>query len=461
MAVERVELFMTHEEQIKLVDGIRPFLDLRDDGAVREYLLPLHSSEIASIFNGIAEEEAAYIFRLLEPDVAGEVMLEVDERLREKLISVITPSELVEVVEEMETDDAADVIGELPAEDARQVLEGIAWKEAVEVERLMRYAEDTAGGKMQAELVAVHEDATVDDAINEVRRRREDVGQVPNVFVVNRSNELVGVVSLESLILSSGHAPVKTIADHDPVKASTDLDQEEVAKLFRRYDLVSMPVVDSHNRLVGRITVDDVVDVIEEEIFEDFYRMAGLNVEERALDTPIRSFRMRAPWLLLNLATAFFAASVVKAFEGAIETLVALAALMPVVAGLGGNAATQAITVVIRGLALGEVHSRNSRRVLVKEAIVGLANGVVVGAVAGLVAYVVGAGAMLGVVLFLAMTINLIIAGVGGAVIPLMLRWLKADPALSASIFVTACTDSGGFLTFLGLASVFMKAGLL
>ncbi|MEE8575463.1 MAG: magnesium transporter, partial [Thermodesulfobacteriota bacterium] len=433
---------MTHEVKTNHIDDIKGLIEDRNEERIKDYLSSLHFSDIARVLEAIEEDDMVYAFRLLTPDVASEVFLEVDERLRDGLISVISSTELVEVVDEMETDDAADVISDLPQADARKVLDGIEEEDSIEVQKLMRYAEDTAGGKMQAELIAIHEDATVDETIEEVRSKSADVENITNIFVVNSSNELTGVVSLDKLILAEWGDAIKKLVDKEPVKVATDLDQEEVARIFQRYDLLSMPVVDSSNRLVGRITIDDVVDVLEEEIFEDFYRMASLNIGERALDTPFRSFKMRAPWLLLNLVTAFFAVMVVRAFQDTIETLVILAVLMPVVAGLGGNAATQTITVVIRGLALGEFHTMHTRRMLMKEAMVGLANGLLIGAVAGFAAFLFGAGPMIGVLLFLAMTANLIIAAVGGAGIPLILKWFKVDPALSASIFVTACTDT-------------------
>ena len=452
---------MSTEQEINYVELVREPLAARDDAALSKFLAPLHPSDIARLFEALDSVEMVLLFRLLKPDVASEVFLEVDDRLREGLIRYISSNELVEVVDEMETDDAADIIGELPEEEAQKVLEGLDEEESLEVQKLMGYPEDTAGGKMQAELVSVHKFSTVDDTIEEVRRKVPDTEKISNVFVVNSDDQLVGVVPLERLILARSDEPISLIADTEFIKATTDLDQEEVARLFQRHDLLSMPVVDDENRLVGRITVDDVVDVLEEEIFEDFYRMASLNIGERALDPTFRSFKMRAPWLLLNLVTAFLAASVVKLFEGTIETLVVLAVLMPIVAGLGGNAATQTITVVIRGLALGDIGRRNARRVLAKEAGVGLANGLLIGAVGGAAAVVLGSSAMLGVLIFLSMTANLLIAGVGGATVPLILKRYNADPALSASIFVTAFTDVGGFFTFLGLAAVFLKVGWL
>ncbi|MFQ5736118.1 MAG: magnesium transporter [Thermodesulfobacteriota bacterium] len=450
---------MAVEARNDYIERVRTFLEHNDEGGLERFLSGLHASEIGRVLSGVSDEEAKYLFKLLDPESASEAMLEVDERLRKVLMSSISSKELIEVVHEMETDDAADVISELPVEDARQVLEGI--EDTAAVQKLLVYPEDTAGGKMQAELVSVREDATVQDAIEAVRARSEDIEHISNVFVVDSEKRLVGTVGLDKLILARPTTRIKEIANREPMKVHTGLDQEEVAKIFQRYDLLSVPVVDSENRLVGRITIDDIVDVLEEEIFEDFYKMAGLNVEEGALDPPLRSIWMRAPWLLVNLGTAFLAASVVKVFQGTIEKYVVLAVLMPIVAGMGGNAATQAITVMVRGLALGELSLKNARRILVKESLVGLANGFMTGAIAALIAYMLGANPIIGLLLFLAMTCNMVVAGLSGSLIPLVLKWFKVDPAISSGIFVTTCTDIGGFFTFLGLATLFIKAGVL
>ncbi len=452
---------MTVEVKNDHIEEIRLLLESGDEHAVSTFLSGLHASDIGRTLAGLEEEDAVKVFKLLSPELASEAVLEVDERLRKALISSISSEELIEVVDEMETDDAADVISELPIEDARQVLEGIGKEDSLEVQKLLVYPEDTAGGKMQAELVSVREDSTVQQTIEEVRRKSKDIEHISNVFVVDGSGRLAGTVALDKLILAGPDVPIKEIAEREPVKVRTDVDQEEVAKIFQKYDLLTLPVVDHDGRLVGRITVDDVVDVIEEEIFEDFYKMAGLSIEERVLDPPSRSIWLRFPWLFVNLGTAFLAASVVKIFQGTIEKLVVLAVLMPIVAGMGGNAATQAITVVVRGLALGELSLKNARRVLAKESLVGLANGLMTGAIAAVIAYLVGIKPAVGVLLFIAMTANLLIAGLSGALIPLVLKWMKVDPAISSSIFVTTCTDIGGFFTFLGLATVFMKMGIL
>ncbi len=452
---------MTAKAKQNLTKELKALLQAKDHAAIEGFLSTLHASDIGGMLNALNEADAAEVFGCLTTERASEVLLEVDERLRKALISSITPSELIEVVDEMETDDAADVISGLPAEDARQVLDGIDKRESIEVQKLLVYPEDTAGGKMRAELVSVWDGATVDEAIAELRRKGREMEDISHVFVVDPRGRLTGSVTLNRLILAAPDAPIASIAEKDPVSVRTDMDQEEVGKLFRRLDLLSVPVVDAEGRLVGTITVDDVVDVIEEEIFEDFYKMAGLNIEERVLEPARRSIWMRLPWLLVNLATAFLAASVVKVFEGTIEKLVVLAVLMPIVAGMGGNAATQTITVIVRGLALGELALKNAKRVLIKEATVGLANGVLTGAVAALIAYLIGAKLIVGLLLFLAMSANLLIAGLSGAFIPFVLKWFKVDPAISSSIFVTTCTDIGGFFTFLGLATVFMRMGLL
>ncbi|MCK5235513.1 MAG: magnesium transporter [Deltaproteobacteria bacterium] len=445
----------------EMAEEVAALLSSGETEGIREVISPLHATELASLLEGLSEDSALSVFKLLQHESASEVLLELSGSLREHLLEYVANEDLANIVGEMATDDATDVVSELSDEDAKDVLDGMEWRDSIVVQKLLKYPEDTAGGKMQAELVKVEETASVRDTIEEVRKRSEDVENIACVFVVDSDGRLDGTVALDKLILAKEDCRINEIVNRAAIRVSTDVDQEEVARIFQKYDLISLAVVDDKKRLVGRITVDDMVDVIEEEIFEDFYRMASLNTDERATDSPLRSFRMRSPWLLLNLLTAFIAASVVKLFEGTIESFVILAVLMPVVAGLGGNAATQTITVIIRGLALRELELSSARKVLFKEVAVGLANGMLVGVVGGVVAYLLGANFIIGVLLFLAMTANLVIAGLAGSVIPLILRWFKADPALSASIFVTAFTDVGGFFTFLGLAALFMNLGIL
>ncbi len=443
------------------IDEFKDLLGARETESIKKLVKDLHASDVGRIFQGLDDKEAMEFFKLLTSVMASEVLLDVDERQRQKLLDSLQPERLIEVVDEMESDDAADIISELPAEEARHVLDGIDVKDSIDVQRLLVYPEDTAGGKMQTELVAVPGHATAEQGIEEIRKKSAGMENITNIFVVDTRGRLIGVLPIARLILSSPTVRISDIMDSDPIKVTTDVDQEEVARLFERYDLLSLPVVDDRDVLVGRITVDDVVDVIEEEIYEDFYHMAGINKEERITDPPARSLKMRAPWLIINLGTAFLAASVVKIFSGTIEQLVMLAVLMPIVAGMGGNAGTQTITVLVRSLALGELEMKDARRILLKEVTVGFLNGLIIGVGAAVIAYLLGAGPVVGLLIFLAMIANLVIAGFSGAFIPLLLKWLKVDPAISAGIFVTTCTDIGGFLCFLGLATIFIRMGFL
>ncbi|MBI5560143.1 MAG: magnesium transporter [Deltaproteobacteria bacterium] len=452
---------MAVEEKHLPVEELKESIEREDLEGVKKLIAPLHPTDVAAVLKGLEGPQVTWVFRLLKKDVASAVLLELDDRMRELLVASVSSGELAQLVGEMESDDATDIVGELPLAEANEVLAGIDKEDARKVQKLLAYPEDTAGGKMQAELVSVRETATVREAIEEVRRKSKEIDNISNVFVVDSEGRFSGSVALNKLILAEEDGPIKGITDTKAVKVTTDVDQEQVAKMFQRYDLLNMPVVDKNGRLVGRITIDDIVDVIEEEISEDFYRVASLNIGERVLDSAGRSFGMRAPWLLINLATAFIAAAVVKVFESTIGRLVILAVFMPIVAGMGGNAATQTIAVVVRGLALGELPPNSARKVLIKEVLVGLANGILTGIVAMGVSYILGANPMVGLLLFLAMMANLVIAGFSGTIIPLALKWWGADPALASSIFVTTCTDVGGFLSFLGLAAVFMRAGIL
>jgi magnesium transporter len=302
---------------------------------------------------------------------------------------------------------------------------------------------------------------SVGEAIALIQKAPSDVELIFYLYIVDERNHLVGVTSLRRLLLVPPTTPLKKIMSTDVISVRADTDQEEVARVVQRYDLLGVPVVDQENKLVGVVTFDDVFDVIREEATEDLYALSGVSSEDSAMSAPIRSVKLRLPWLLVNLATAFLASTVVSNFTGTISEVAVLAALMPIVAGLGGNSATQTLAVMVRGLALGEVTWENSRRVIFKEALVGVANGLTYGIIAGIMVYLLNGisrqSFVLGSILTLAMLINLVIAGIAGTVIPLILKRLKADPALASTVFVTACTDIGGFLSFLGLATMLLR----
>jgi magnesium transporter len=297
---------------------------------------------------------------------------------------------------------------------------------------------------------------TAAEAIAALQASR-DVEMVFYLYVIDARRHLVGVVSLRRLLLVPPDTPLKRIMTTDLISARVDTDQEEVARQVASYNLLAIPVVDEENKLVGVITVDDVIDVIKDEATEDVYRLAGLASDDRVFTTPTESLRKRLPWLIVNLATAFIAASVVKLFEGTIGVVTSLAVFMPVVAGMGGNAATQTLAVIVRGIAIGELTWSNSRKALIKEALVGVGNGVACGIVGGSIVWLIQGSPWMGVILALAMIINMFIAATAGTLIPLSLRALKVDPALASSVFITTLTDVFGFFSFLGLGALFIK----
>jgi magnesium transporter len=297
---------------------------------------------------------------------------------------------------------------------------------------------------------------TVGEAITELQSNR-DVEMVFYLYVVDERRHLVGVVSLRRLLLVPPDTPLKRIMTTDLISVPVDVNQEEVARLVASYNLLAIPVVDEENKLVGVITVDDVIDVIKDEATEDVYRLAGLPSDDRVFTLPIESLKKRLPWLIVNLATAFIAASVVKVFEGTIGIVTSLAVFMPVVAGMGGNAATQTLAVIVRGIAIGELTWSNTRQALLKEAAVGIGNGVACGIIGAGVVWLMQGNPFLGAILGMAMIINMFVAAIAGTLIPLGLRALKVDPALASSVFITTLTDVFGFLSFLGLGALFIK----
>jgi len=445
------------EKDLKtIVDDLQYLASEKDRSMILNILVGNHPADIAKIIANLSDDNDAYVFSLLDTDTASDVLVEFDDHTREKLVSELKHERLSELVDEMDSDDATDLVAELPEDVAERVLESIDEEDSEEVKELLRHEEDSAGGIMALEFVSVSEDMTVDGAIREIRKKAEEVEEVYNVYVVDKEGKLIGVLPLKKLILAHGEQSVQNLMNKDVVSVPTDMDQEEVAKVFRHYNLVSVPVVDSEGKLVGRITVDDVVDVMEEEASEDILRMGGVDEEDRVFSSPLHSIKMRLPWLFVNLFTAVLAASIVALFQDAIDRVVALAVLMPIVAGMGGNAGTQTLTVIVRGLAVGELTFARTRKALMKELLVGLGNGFSLGAVTSLLAYLWGKNPFLGVILGMAMVTNMFVAAAAGTLIPILLKWLKIDPALASGVFVTTLTDVCGFFSFLGLATLFI-----
>jgi magnesium transporter len=440
-----------------ILDSVKRLLRIGATANLLNLLQKQHPADLAQIFGDLQDKDREAAFSLLA-DRNGRLAMEAVSELGPEngaaLLGTRSAEEIAKLAQEIPSDDAAALIDYLPEELSAAVLNLMRPKESGVVENLLEYAEQTAGRIMNPNVFALGEEMTVGEAITELQSNR-DVEMVFYLYVVDERHHLVGVVSLRRLLLVSPETPLKRIMTADLNSARVDMDQEEVARQVAAYNLLAIPVVDDENKLVGVITVDDVIDVIKDEATEDIYRLAGVAGDERAFTPAGESLRKRLPWLGINLVTAFLAASVVAMFEETIEQIAALAVFMPIVAGMGGNAATQTLTVVVRGIALGELSWGNSRKVLLKEAVVGLGNGVVIGVVAAAVAWLTRGNPVLGAVLGAAMVINMFVAATAGTLVPLGLRAAKVDPALASSVFITTLTDVFGFFVFLGLATIF------
>jgi magnesium transporter len=424
-------------------------------------LLPKqHPADLAQLFSELTDKDRHSAFSLLlerNSRLAMEGLSELGPEAGAALLAGRSAEEIAKLVQDLPTDDAAAVVDYLPEELSAAVLELMQKRPAgADVGDLLEYEERTAGRIMNPKVFALSEDMTAGEAITAVQTSR-DVEVVFYVYVIDVRRHLVGVVSLRRLLLVSPSTPLKRIMTTDIISVRADMDQEEVARQVASYNLLAIPVVDEENKLVGVITVDDVIDVIKDEATEDVYRLAGVTGDDRVFTRPIESLRKRLPWLIINLGTAFLAASVVAVFQNTISIVTALAVFMPVVAGMGGNAATQTLTVIVRGIALGELTWSNSRKALLKETLVGLGNGLACGLVGGLVVFLFKGDIWLGAILAMAMVINMFIAATAGTLIPLALRAMKIDPALASSVFITTLTDVFGFFSFLGLGTLFIK----
>ena len=421
-------------------------------------LSKLHPADIAELLGELQENYRKPTFELLvqkNSSLASEALSELGVDRGAELLLDMSAEEISRLLQELDPDDAAEFVGDLPTELQEEILGAMRHKDAAEVQDLLRYPEETAGRIMNPKVFSLHEDMTVGEAITRLQNS-DEVEMVFYIYIVDDRNHLVGVLSLRQLLLKRPERRLKDIMVTKVISARTDTDQEEVARSVDSYNILAIPVVDEENKLVGVITVDDVIDVIKEEATEDIYRLAGLDVHERVFSPPRTSVRMRIPWLTLNLATAFMAAFVVSLFEGTIQQFAVLAVFMPVVPLLGGNAGTQTLTVMVRGIALGELSWSNSKRAFFKEILVGVVNGIAMGVLVALIVFLWKGSPALGLVLGLAMVGNLLVAAVMGTIVPLALRWLKVDPALASSVFVTTATDVCGLLLFLGLGAYFL-----
>ncbi len=444
-----------------ILEDIEVLIDKRNTGALQNILIELHPADIAQIISHVKKEERIYLFSILPPKLASSVLAELDPPLMEELTEELGVEKISAIVDEMDSDDAADFVSSLPPEIIPEILKRIPEEDSNEIKELLHYEEDTAGGIMALEYVALPMDATVEQAIQEIRRLKaeQEVTDIYYIYVVDNENHLVGVISLSDLVLADDSTTLKEIMKTDLPKITPDMDQEEVANIFRKYDLVSMPVVDEENHLIGRITIDDVVDVLEEEGSEDMAYIAGAPDEEITEESISKLARARLPWLLVAFMGELFAAFILNQFDVTLKQKLMIAFFIPIIMAMGGSTAQQASVIVIRGLATGDLSLRDTGPRLLKEFKISFLNSLFFATVLFIIVYLWDSAFFAGI---LAVSIFVVInnAAIIGALVPLTFKRLNIDPALAAAPFISTTNDILGILIYLSITTLVLKFGM-
>jgi magnesium transporter len=439
----------------KLLDRMVDLVRRGEIGLFSRRAHEFEPADLAEVLTALDQRERVSVVQALPPELSSQALAEMPEEAHAgETLAALDPDLAAEIVDELDDDDAADILGDLDRSRQEQILAAV--EDRTEVEQLLRYDEETAGGRMTTHMVTVPDTASAGEALEEIRRQSQEVEELYQVFVVDSDRRLIGFLPFKDLVISPPDRPVRSFMEEAEIYVTPDLDQEEVARLMARYNLPSVAVVNEQRQLLGQVTFDDVIDVVEAETTEDLLQFGGVSADEdlgAGWQTAVRS---RLPWLSINLLTAFMAGGVVYLFQHTIQHTLALAVWMPVIAGMGGNAGTQALAVTVRRLALGMIPVDRFTRVVGKEILVGITNGIVMGVAVGTLAAILGEGPRLGLVVFMAMAGNLMVAGFAGAFIPILLERSGVDPAVASSIFVTAFTDVCGFILLLGLAGAIL-----
>ena len=455
----------TIDEPQHHLEAIERLLGRREDGAppdaavaaeIRARLDDLHPADVAYVLEGLPLEDRLFVWGQVPPDREGEILLEVADAVRDTLLADMDSAEIVAATQNLDADEIADLAPDLPDEVVQDIIEAQDVEDRAELQAALSYPEGTVGALMDFEVVSIREDVTCEVALRYLRRYDELPRQTDAIFVVDREDHLKGALPLNRLLVTDPDVEVAGLYEREVTSFAPEDDADDAAQAFDRYDLVCAPVVDAGGKVIGRVTVDMVLEYVRERQEEQELGKVGLREEEDIFASVWASAKNRGPWLALNLVTAFFASRVVGAFEGSIERLAALAALMPIVAGIGGNSGNQTTTLIVRALALGQVSPANARRLLMKELGISSLNGVIWGGVLGFVTYMLYRNVALGGVMALAMLLNLVVAALAGLFIPLAMERFGRDPAVGSSVFLTFITDSMGFFIFLGLATLFL-----
>ncbi|MDR6839941.1 magnesium transporter [Pseudoxanthomonas sacheonensis] len=443
-----------HDKTARQLRLLSDALDSGRLGPVRRLINTLAPAEIGNLLESLPPGKREVVWGLVDPEDDGEVLVHVGDEVRESLLADMDPDEIIAAVEDLDIDDLADLVEDLPDTVIDEVLKSMDRENRERLEQVLSYPEDTAGRLMNPDVVTVRADVNVDVVLRYLRLRGELPDHTDHLFVVSRRHQYLGRLSLASLVTHDDSTPINRLIDDEQPAIAVEDSADAVARQFTDHDWISAPVVDDNNILLGRITIDDVVDIIREQAEHQALGAAGLDEDEDLFSPVARAFRRRLTWLGINLGTAFLASSVVGRFEGTIEKIVALAVLMPIVAGMGGNAGTQVLALMVRGLALGQVGASNVRVLLWKELRVALMNGLSLGLVLGIIVFLWFHDLPLSLVIGTALTINLLSAATAGVMVPLTLKRMGFDPALAGGVILTTVTDVMGFLSFLGLATV-------
>ncbi|GAB2490694.1 magnesium transporter [Arenimonas alkanexedens] len=443
-----------HDKTARQLRLLSDALDTGRLGPVRRLVNSLSPAEIGNLLESLPATKRGIVWGLVDPEDDGEVLVHVGDDVREFLLAEMDPDEIVAAVEDLDIDDLAELAEDLPDTVIDEVLKSMDRENRERLEQVLGYGEDTAGRLMNPDVITVRTDVTVDVVLRYLRLRGEIPEHTDHLFVVSRRHQYLGRIAISSLLIHAATTPINELIDDEQPAIPVETLSHEVASQFSDHDWISAPVVDENNILLGRITIDDVVDIIRDHAAHQALSAAGLGEDEDLFSPVPRAARRRAIWLGLNLATAFLASWVIGRFAATLEQLVALAVLMPIVASMGGVAGTQTLTLMVRGMALGQVGSGNLRALFSKEVMVGLLNGLAWALVVGTVAGLWFSDAMLGVVIGAAMMISLVTAALAGVAVPLLLRRLNMDPALAGGVVLTTVTDVMGFFSFLGLATL-------
>ncbi len=441
----------------ELLENISVLIENQASESLLNIMADLHPADIGEIINHLKIEDAQFVFEILDTETASEVVVELDENLREKILKGIDTEKITDIVDELEVDDATDIVSDLPDEVAEQVLENIDVEDSEDVKELLKYPEDSAGGIMSSDYVFVYSHLTIRSAIRAVRENSEEFEHIYYIYVITEDNELKGIVSLKSLLVNPLKTKISSVMEEDLIYVTPDLDQEEVANMMKKYDLVSIPVVNENKKMLGRITIDDVVDVIQEEADEDIQKIAGLSEEQESSDSVFRISRIRLPWLVIALVMELVAAAVLSTYENYLQQLVVVTFFIPVVMAMGGSSGTQSAIVMVRGLSTGEVWIQESLRKLGKEFLVAFMNGLACSLIllGGAYIFFDDTTFYFSVVLSFTLLIIIVFATMVGASIPILLKKLGADPAIATGPFVTTTNDILGLVIYLATITLF------